>query len=131
MLRRLDLRWLVSVSSDRKRAYSAADVEEALDLAKDRRAARHDFVEDLVDGFLLEDVPLAEAGEEVAQRLLLEEALAREVADRDRSEVGGACERADRGEFGEDQLDSVGPSRIAIGDRFDNASRVARISPTA
>jgi hypothetical protein len=60
---------LAAVVSDCASAHPAAPVEDPFDPALGRVAARDDFVQNRVDGLLLEDLAPTEAGEKIAQRL--------------------------------------------------------------
>ena len=72
-----------------------------------RRAVLDEPLEHLVHDLFLQDLPLAERGQVVAQRLELEQLRVRDVADRELAEVGCVGERADRGELRRSELDEV------------------------
>jgi hypothetical protein len=114
-----DASGLLPVASDDARRHPAADVEVAFHLQPARRAVGDQLLEHLVHDLLLQDRAGAEAGQVVAQRPELEQPVARDVADRDRPEVGAAGERTDRRELRVAELDLVGALREAVRQRLD------------
>src|SRR5262249_55643616 len=97
----------LSGARDDARRHAAARGELALDLDEPRRAVGHEPLEHLVHDLLLEDLPLAERRQVVAERLQLVELRAGYVADRELAEVGRIGERTDRGELRRPELHEV------------------------
>src|SRR5262249_43427356 len=111
-----------SRARDHTGGHATARVEDALDLDEPRRAVGDQPLEHLVHDLLLEDLPLAEPGQVVAQRLELVELRVGDVADRELAEVGAARHRADGGELRRTELDEVFPLLVAVLERLDHAA---------